>query len=157
MSRKIKDKSEDKKISKKSFNSKTCEVPDTSIFFSFQYITSDDHYNLNYLKKNKSGKEKDIYYELFSSLRSFSQSSWKELQLKRKQSGGYETIEYGEMKESIANSLPKEKNISDDTKLIVFRFGNNNYRMVGYKSNRCKAAMHVLGFDFDYSLYDHGS
>ena len=56
---------------------------------------------------------------MFSSLSSFSQSSWKELQLKRKQSGGYETIEYGEMKESIANRLPKEKNISDDTKLIV--------------------------------------
>lgn len=156
MSRKIKDTPENKKFSKKSINSKTCEVPDTSIFFSFQYITSDDHYNLNYLKKIKSGKEKAIYFDLFSSLSSFSQSSWKELQLKRKQSGGYETIEYGEMKESIANRLPKEKNISDDTKLIVFRFGNN-YRMVGYKSNRCKAAMHVLGFDFDYSLYNHGS
>ncbi len=71
--------------------------------------------------------------------------------IKKKAIWGYETIEYGEMKESIANRLPKEKNISDDTKLIVFRFGNN-YRMVGYKSNRCKAAMHVLGFDFDYSF-----
>lgn len=58
MSRKIKDTSEDKKISKKYFNSKTCEVPDTSIFFSFQYITSDDHYNLNYLKKIRVEKKR---------------------------------------------------------------------------------------------------
>ncbi len=50
MSRKIKDTPENKNF-QKSINSKTCEVPDTSIFFSFQYITSDDHYNLNYLKK----------------------------------------------------------------------------------------------------------
>lgn len=115
MSRKIKDTPENKKFSKKSINSKTCEVPDTSIFFSFQYITSDDHYNLNYLKKIKSGKEKAIYFDLFSSLSSFSQSSWKELQLKRKQSGGYETIEYGEMKESVVVTVTKEHSEYVDT------------------------------------------
>lgn len=153
---KVKDKSSKQKISKKGLHIKSCEVPDTTIFFSFQYITSDDRYNINFLKSRGSGKEKEIYYSLISSLEKFSQSTWKDLQLKRKTAGGYETITYGEMKSSIGNRLPKDKKISDDTKLIVFRFGND-YRIVGYKSNRCKAAMHILGFDFDYSLYDHGS
>lgn len=60
------------------------------------------------------------------------------------------------MNDSIANSLPPDKNISYDTKLYVFRFGND-YRLIGYKSNRCRAALHIIGFDFDYSLYDHGN
>lgn len=156
MSVKIRDKPAKQKISKFNFNTKVCEVPETSMFFSFQYITSDKHYNIEYLKKNRGGKENEIYFALLHSLQQYSQSTWNDLKLKRKQAGGYETIAYSEMKESIANMLPKDKQISYDTKLYVFRFGSN-YRMICYKSNRCKAAMHILGFDFDYSLYNHGS
>lgn len=51
MSVKIKDKPAKQKISKFNFNTKVCEVPETSMFFSFQYITSDKHYNIEYLKR----------------------------------------------------------------------------------------------------------
>jgi len=48
--------------------------------------------------------------------------------------------------------------MTDDTKLFVFRFGNQDkYRMVVYRSNECKRFIHVLGFDLDFSLYDHGN
>ena len=50
MSVKIKDKPAKQKISKFNFNTKVCEVPETSMFFSFQYITSDKHYNIDYIK-----------------------------------------------------------------------------------------------------------
>lgn len=59
---KVKDKSSKQKISKKGLHIKSCEVPDTTIFFSFQYITSDDCYNINFLKSRGSGEicKKDI-------------------------------------------------------------------------------------------------
>lgn len=82
--------------------------------------------------------------------------SWEELGNLGKKQGGFETIEYNNFKSSITNNLPSSKNISKDTKLYVFRFGHGKYRMICYKSNSCYAAMHLIGFDFDYSLY-HGS
>lgn len=157
MSNKITDNAKSKKINKDQRFAKSCEVPDTTIFFSFQYITSDKDYNFEYLKNSRSGSEKEIYASLLSSLESYSKRTWRDLKLiGKRQSGGYETIPYGDMKPSIANKLPADKNISQDTKLFVFRFGHD-YRIIGYKSNRCRAAMHILGVDFDYSLYDHGS
>lgn len=130
------------------FNKKSCDVPEFSIFFNFQYITTDDQYNL-------SGRiEKNVYKDLISALHKFSQNSWEELKKKSKYNGGFEMLEYGRMKPLIANKI-KNKPLTNDTKLYVFRFGGNKYRMIGYKSNRCKAAMHILGFDIDYSLYKH--
>ena len=61
MSVKIKDKPAKQKISKFNFNTKVCEVPETSMFFSFQYITSDKHYNIEYLKSDWSLPKDNIY------------------------------------------------------------------------------------------------
>lgn len=129
-----------------------CNVPDFSVFFNFQYITSDKNFNFDYINRNN----KKIAKDLLLLLQKISQSSWEELRTKGKDNGGFETIEYSNFKESIAGNI-KHKNITKDTKLYVFRFGGKKYRMIGYKSNSCKAALHILGFDFDYTLYDHGN
>lgn len=132
------------------FNKKSCKVPESSVFFNFQYITTDDNYNLS------RRLEKPVCKDLISALHKFSQSSWEELKKKGKNSGGFEMLEYGMMSPSIANKI-KNKLLTNDTKLYVFRFGGKKYRMIGYKSNSCKAAMHILGFDIDFSLYNHGN
>lgn len=77
------------------------------MFFSFQYITSDKHYNIEYLKKNRGGKENEIYFALLHSLQQYSQSTWNDLKLKRKQAGGYETIAYSEMKRVLPISFQR--------------------------------------------------
>lgn len=132
-----------------------CCVPDTSIFFNFQYITSDSNYNFEYIK-NQGGSAKGISKNLLSFLQRVSQSSWEELRTKGKDNGGFETMELSNFKRSIVNNI-KQKSLTNDTKLYVFRFGGNKYRLIGHKSSSCKAAIHILGFDFDHSLYEHGS
>lgn len=131
---------------------KVCNVPDFSVFFNFQYITSDKKFNFDYINKN----DKKISKDLLLLLQKISQSSWEELRTKGKHNGGFEVIEYSNFKESIAGNI-KHKKITKDTKLYVFRFGGDKYRMIGYKSNSCKAALHILGFDFNHTLYDRGN
>lgn len=115
-----------------------CNVPDYSVFFNFQYITSDKRFNFEYLN---SKDNKKISRDLLALLQRISQSSWEELRTKGKNNGGFETMEYSNFKESIANNI-RQKDITKDTKLYVFRFGGDKYRMIGYKSNSCKAALH---------------
>lgn len=152
---KVKNKEKMSKVSGTSIAISKCEVPDFSVFFNFQYITSDSSYNLEFIK-NAGGNGKSIYNDLLSFLQRVSQSSWEELRTKGKKNGGFETLECSIFKKSITRNIT-HKNLTDDTKLYVFRFGGNKYRLVGYKSNSCKAALHILGFDFDHSLYNHGS
>ena len=46
---------------------------------------------------------------------------------------------------------------SSDEKVIVFRFGiNSGYRLLGIKGNDSNI-LYVIGYDFDFSAYDHGS
>lgn len=136
-------------VSGKSSKSKECKVPNTSVFFNFQYIISDKDYGIDSLTSKKGA-----YKDLIKAIHRYSQSSWEELQKKRKENGGFETLDYGIMKPLIA-SMIKDKPLTKDTKLYVFRFGGTKYRMIGYKSNTCKAAMHILGFDTDFTLYKH--
>ena len=101
------------------------------------------------LNDNKALKS---YFELIETI---SKSTWVELQTRsRFTKGGFETLEYWRFYKKIANEYNKE--MSEDIKLYVFRFGNaDKYRMVGYKSHNCSRTFHVLGFDLDFSLYDH--
>ncbi|MBR1736421.1 MAG: hypothetical protein IJ736_05325 [Firmicutes bacterium] len=62
-------------------------------------------------------------------------------------------LEYGCFKESFQGILDGIPIISRDSKLTVYRFGKNNYRIIcKHKDN----IMYVIRFDFDYSAYDHG-
>ena len=46
---------------------------------------------------------------------------------------------------------------SNDQKVIVFRFGgNSSYRLLGVKGNESNV-LYVIGYDFDFSAYNHGS
>jgi len=152
----IKNDHEDNSITISNSDEFKCGVPKTAIFIGFQYITTNKSYNFEYFKKSRDKVE--AYDEFIKYLQRLSNYSWETISNLGKRNGGFETIEYSNFNSSIANKLPSNKNISKDTKLFVFRFGHNDdYRMVCFKSNSCYAAMHLLGFDFDYSLYDHGS
>ena len=83
-------------------------------------------------------------------LEDLSNITWKELQ-NRPKATGYETIRAGEMKKIYS----KINIISDDTKLIVFRFNKGIYRLIGLKSVESNI-FNILAIDWDFSLYNHG-
>ena len=130
-----------------------CSQWKEDVLFEFGHITDQKGYSLKDLFELDDGKALKSYFEL---LEAISKTTWVELQTKsRLTKGGFETLEYWRFCKKIANEYNKE--MSEDIKLHVFRFGNaDKYRMIGYKSHNCSRVFHVLAFDLDHSLYDHG-
>lgn len=131
--------------------SKDCTIQNEALYFNFRYLTSNKKHNFEALKNNADLQAK-AYKKLTDQFVSWSQSSWKELSNKGKRNGGFEMMCVSDMKGSITDKV--QEKIAADTKLHVFRFGD--YRLVGLKGRRCAAVLHIVGFDWDFSLYDHG-
>lgn len=148
MSHKLK-KNDPPKLQASNSVKKECLAPDESVYFNFRYLTKDKRYNLEYLN---SGDSRLAAKQLLKKIVALSQSSWADLLSKGKRTGGFNTIPIANFHANITDQMRRD-NLSDDTKLHVFRFGN--YRLVGLKGERCKAVIHVLGFDWDFSLYKH--
>lgn len=116
--------------------------------FCFKYLTTNNSYNINYFKK--STDKAKAYGALFYIINHLQGQTWLETMNKRKQIG-FESIAY-----KTFNFKPNGYKLSKDDKLLVIRFKRGLYRMIGIKSDVNKDVFHVLGFDFDYSAYDHG-
>lgn len=146
---KIKGKDDNNKIS----SSTNCININPS--FDFGNITNKDGYSITALYE-VFGNDKTSAKSLMNLFKVISESSWVELQSRNKQQiGGYELLESSIFKKKIWEKLPDK--IFPDTKLYVFRFGSGDkYRVVGFKpSDSCKFIIKILGFDLDYSLYNH--
>lgn len=116
--------------------------------FSFRYLTTNRRYNFSAVPPD--GDHDSTYDALFLRLVEISSESWTYWGQLRKEMG-YETIPYGQIRFQ-ASGLPF---ISNDSKIIVFRFNGGSMRILGYKKAPC-ATLQIIGFDFDYSAYDHG-
>lgn len=64
---------------------------------------------------------------------------------------GIETFSAKQLKFS-----PSRYKFASDEKVIVFRFFNQDFRIIGFKDSRLPT-YYIIGFDFDYSAYNHGS
>lgn len=106
---------------------------------------------LNLLGQEKNFPARIALGELLEEL---SKNTWQELTQRSKyQKGGFEKIPYSSCKESIFNKFK----ITPDTSIYSFRFGKGDaYRLLGIKPTSCHK-LNILGYDFDYSAYDHGS
>lgn len=139
------------KLQKRSEVQNECRASDDSVYFNFRYLTSNKKHDFDYLDK---GKGKSFAKTLLKKLENLSQFSWTELGNKGRKNGGFEMIAVSQLNTNITDKV-KRSDLSDDTKLHVFRFGD--CRLIGLKAQRCRAVIHILGCDWDYSLYDHGS
>ena len=74
-------------------------------------------------------------------------SGWKDL-FSRSKEIGFESIPSKQLK-----LQPKNLSLPPDSKVLCIRFKKQTYRMLGIKN---KDVFHVIGFDFDYSAYNHG-
>ena len=134
-------KKDNKKI--KLTESKIEEYP----IFCFRHLTSNKDYCFKYFKNNvELSKAKVI---ILDEIMKYQHKSWLELGKESKKTG-FETISYSQLKFSLSGL-----DLSNDTKLIIFRINNQNWRLIGYKSDNFKSVLHVIGFDFNYSAYKH--
>lgn len=117
--------------------------------FCFKHLTTNNNYNIKFFKK---ARDKQKAYGAFFYLMDRMQSiSWQEfIQLPKKV--GMESISPNQI-----NFTPKDYKITPDQKVICLRFKRQNYRAIGLKESiNGVDVFHVIGFDFDYSSYDHG-
>lgn len=129
-----------------------CHNERQNVLVSFDSVTDSKVYNFEYFSQN-------IRNELYARkcldelLLEVSINTWTSLGLRdRKTLGGYESLPACCIKDSIKQKVF----LSPDSKIMSFIFGQKNYRLLGVKPTAC-GALHVIGYDFDFSAYDHGS
>lgn len=67
---KVKNNDKKPRVTDKKVLSSSCTVPDSSVFFNFQYITSDRNFNFEYLNRNGQIAKK-AYKNIIEKLCSF--------------------------------------------------------------------------------------
>lgn len=137
------------KKSKLAGENKLCNAKDVNPAFCFKYLTTNSKYNFDYFS-DKNHKLK-MFETLFEKLDYCASYSRLELINQRKETG-FEALDFERLKFQ-ANA---EKNLFGP-KFISIRFNQQRYRIIGAFSDVCPNVFHVIGFDFDYSAYNHGS
>ena len=120
-------------------------------WFAFDRLTSNSRYNLDNLRPGRD--RETTLLGLYTRLRELSSESrlyWSQ----QKKSVGTETMHLCDL-----NFSPGGDAVFGDETIYVLRFdtyqGRGKGRIIGFKSDPC-AVFHVIGFDIDFSAYDHG-
>lgn len=131
-----------------------CLANNEKILLSFKYSIKNKNYTI---EKIIGAREKcnKIMSKLFQKYEEISNLTWKELQ-DRPREAGYEMIPISKFHINLDN-IKKDLNLSEDSKIIVFRFNNQDCRLLGVRSQECSSILYIIGYDWDYSAYDHGS
>ncbi len=116
-----------------------------------RHLTTNSDHNFDYFKKDKN-KKLEAYENFLQKVEEIQKSTWKELMLADKFKG-FETLENSQIK---FKGKEVRHLVSADTKIYILRFGKD-YRLLGFKTSRCSNSFHVIGFDFNYTAYNHGS
>ena len=148
MQKKLKSKEKQLKLGRQ--NTASCPG---NVCFSFCYMTSNSRYNFDYFVNSQKRESETIKANLYDRFEQLSKMTWLELAgLPKKQ--GFETIPIDSL-----NFQPSHFSSGQEKKAVVFRFKGVNgkdCRIIGIKEEHCSAVYHVIGYDFDYSAYDHG-
>lgn len=118
--------------------------------FNFRHLTLNDKYTFDGFKASQVNEKGKKAFELFVKLKMLSEKTWLELS-KMNKSNGYETLEYSRI-----NFTPNELELKKDEKIHVFRFCHDQCRIIGYKSRENTNILFIIGYDFDFSAYNHG-
>lgn len=117
--------------------------------FSFKYLTANKKNNFSYFNNEKSRFQAEHFLvEKFCELTKENWDYW----LRQGKKTGAETLQYSEINISPGNNYKLE---SDET-IYVFRFNSGNYRILGFKKSPC-STYNIIGFDFAFNAYNHGS
>lgn len=118
---------------------------------SFKYLTRNKNYNFEYFSKEKQ-QCKNTKIAVLNWIQEITCNQWRDL-LNMPKEVGAETLN-----SSGLNFSPNGYTFSPDEKVYVFRFkaASGDYRIIGVKENGC-STYNIIGFDFDYSAYNHGA
>ena len=136
-------------INAQSRQTNTCKQWPT---FSLLYMTTNNNYNFNYFKASQQSERINVTANVFKKLFDISCQDWKYWYGLDKYNG-IETIPFNRVFVS-----PQGITLTDDEKVIVFRFKGSNtkeYRILGFRRNSCPT-LHIFAFDFDFTAYKHG-
>lgn len=148
----IRSREQKNKISKTSAFTPKCSSEQYP-WFSFKCMTTNAKYNLSSLSP---GSERESTLRgLYTRLIELSSQPWL-YWLQQPKRSGLENLKYDDIS-FVANP---QTTLSKDTTLYIFRFdtyrGKKEGRIIGFKQDPC-ATFHIIGYDIDYSAYDHGS
>jgi uncharacterized protein YuzE len=118
--------------------------------FSFQHMTTNQKYNFDYFSKKMSHDEQKAKSALINKLIEISSNTWLDISGQGKKMG-FETIPQSEI-----NFSPENYTMSKDSKYFIFQFNNHNMRIIGIKKDSCPI-YYIIGFDFNFSAYNHGN
>lgn len=131
-----------------------CLANNNHIVISFKYSVKDKRYTIESKVQNRQKCNEDIE-KLFERLKDISRTTWRELQNKPKEVG-YEMIPISRFNINM-DSIKDELRLSEDSKIIVFRFGKGQkYRLLGVTCKDCSSILYIIGYDWNYSAYNHG-
>ena len=126
--------------------------------FCFRFLTPNDHYNFSKLTSKNA-------IALMNKIEQIAREEWT-IHFLNPKNVGLETLPYEQLNFNVKNDEIKfgeegkekyeKKKITKDTKIIVFRFNNQRYRILGIKREGC-SIFHVIGIDVDHSAYNHGT
>ena len=121
-----------------------------NISFSIAYLTKNKNYNFEHFGSSRLRDELEARKALDELLQVLSCSSWMSILQRRKRDfGGVETLSARAI-----HFTPSDGTVSEDEKYLSFRFFSQKYRLLGRKIG---SVLYIVGFDFDYSAYNHGS
>lgn len=122
-------------------------------WISFRYMTANKDHSLAFLEGLEVRDRECTQKHLISRLEELSRHPWSDWINMRKRNG-LETLSADELTFSPAQDAP----VTKDMTMYIFRFdtyqGIGKGRIIGFKLSPC-AAYHIIGYDFDFSAYDH--
>ena len=120
--------------------------------FIFQYLNQDSkQHSFTFFNKGKTRDVIPVYESLLSKLKHLSSIPILELAEVGK-TAAFETLPYSNFNEHLQH-LFHASGIPRDAKLTVFRFHNQQFRMICSSNDN---VFYIIAFDFNFSAYDHG-
>lgn len=133
---------------------KTTIQPLGNISFSFKYLTSNKNHSFDYFNSDMRNCY-TAYEALVERMRELCCIDMDCAKARGKVSG-CEPIPYKRLSSSMKSICDSVEVISKDSSLSVFRFNQNNYRLLCKTDLNHPNLLYIIGFDFNYSAYDHG-
>lgn len=119
---------------------------------SFAHLTNSNDHNYEYFGSDKTNELKSRK-DLVKLLEEITSNNWVVLGQRNKyQKGGFEKMSWSDFSGFSAKNIT----IPADQNIYVFRFNQQNDRVFGFKNSKC-CTFHIIGFDFNFSAYDHGN
>lgn len=118
--------------------------------FSFQHLTTNNHYNFEYFSSHDKKSMELAKSELYNKLEEISKTSWKDWIIQNKKLGA-EKLTFSRIHFS-----GQGIKLAPDEPMYIFRFDHQSKRIIGFRKDKCPI-YYIIGYDFDHSAYNHGT